>query len=56
MFRLIRWLCFPIARRLHTWPMLIFFALAGSLAAMRTWLRGGLYDYLCDFPGLYPVL
>lgn len=49
MFRLIRWLCFPITRRLHAWPMLVFFALAGSLVAVRTYFRGG-PEYLFSLP------
>ena len=52
MFRLIRWLCFPIARRLNTWPMLVFYALAGSLVGVRTWFRGG-PEYLLSLPAEY---
>lgn len=35
MFRLIRWLCFPIARRLRVWPIAVYYALALALMLLR---------------------
>lgn len=35
MFRIIRWLCFPLARRLGVWPIAIYYALALALLAVR---------------------
>ena len=35
MFRLIRWLCFPIARRLGAWPIGVYFALLVPITILR---------------------
>lgn len=35
MLRLIRWLCFPIARRLGWWPIAVYYALTIPLVLIR---------------------
>lgn len=38
MFRLVRWLCFPLARRFNTYPLLIYYILALILVGLRRWV------------------
>lgn len=35
MFRIIRWLCFPIARALGWWPIAVYYALVIPLIVVR---------------------
>ena len=35
MFRIIRWLCFPIARSLGWWPIAVYYALVIPLIVVR---------------------
>ena len=49
MMRLIRWLCFPIAARLNTWPIAVYYIIVLALIGLRTMLRGG-PDYLLRLP------
>ena len=35
MVRLIRWLCFPIARRIGWWPIAVYYALVTPLIVLR---------------------
>lgn len=49
MFRIIRWLCFPIATRIGQPPIRVYFILISLLVAIRTMLRGG-PDYLFVLP------
>lgn len=35
MFRIIRWLCFPIARALGLWPIAVYYALVIPLMIVR---------------------
>lgn len=49
MFRLIRWLCFPIAIRIGWPPIRVYVLLVVSLIAVRTMARGG-PEYLFRLP------
>ncbi len=71
MFRIIRWLCFPIARRLRVWPIMVYYVLAAILIGLRwsvfppseemmaylpVWLFSALYGFfLVGFPLLMVI-
>jgi hypothetical protein len=61
MFRLIRWMCFPIARRLGVWPIAVYYTLAVALVTVRwVWFPPSeqAMTYLPDwaFPAIYSIV
>jgi hypothetical protein len=60
MFRLIRWLCFPVARRFGVWPMAVYFGILIPLTAVR-WIwfppsgQALAYVPVWLFPALYAI-
>lgn len=47
--RLIRWLCFPIAKRTAVPPIVIYYLIVSLVFAISMWRRGGI-DYAFRFP------
>lgn len=60
MLRLIRWLCFPIARRLGVWPIAVYYGLAVTVVIGRRLVwplpeEAALYVPGWVFPAVYAV-
>lgn len=57
MFRLIRLVCFPIARRIGCWPIAVYFALVGPLIVIRRIVYPLPEDALAQLPvWFFPAL
>jgi hypothetical protein len=57
MFRLIRWLCMPIARRLGVWPIGVYFALLVPITVLRRVIYPPSAEAMAYIPeGVIPAL
>lgn len=57
MFRIIRWLCFPISRALGWWPIAVYYALVVPLIVVRRILYPLPPDVVAQVPSsLFPAV